>query len=161
MGQFLGTHQGKLDAKNRLSVPASYRNQLKLGAANAPLPANACTPLIVRPSHNHSCLEVWTEVDLNAMAAPLEKLNPFSAEYDDLSLTLFGDAETMEADKEGRIVLPAKFITYAQMDQKRPIAFTGRGKVFEIWDAELLERRKQEATRRTRERSLALSEPRS
>ncbi len=154
MALFQATYHGKLDTKNRVSVPAPYRTQLKLGSANAPLPANAATPLVIRPSHRHPCLEVWTERDFAALAAPLEKLDPFSVEYEDLSLTLFGDAEPMEADKEGRIVLPAKLIEHAELDQSRQISFAGHFRTFQIWDSALLAQRKLAANKATNERDL-------
>ena len=156
MGHFLGTHQGKLDAKKRVSIPASYRMQLKASSANAPLPPTAGAPLVLRPSHIDPCIEVWTETDFAALSEPLSKLDEFSQEYDDLSITLFSEATPMEADKEGRIVLPPDLIARAGLNDQSAIVFMGRGKIFQIWDAALAERRKQEAQQRSRENRLTL-----
>ena len=59
MAQFIGTHQNKLDAKGRVSIPAQFRSVLKQmsHAGEAALVA----PLVLRPSHQHPCIEGWTE----------------------------------------------------------------------------------------------------
>ena len=156
MGQFLGTHQGKLDTKNRVSIPALFRALLKAESAKGSLGSTAGAPLVLRPSHNDQCIEVWSETAFEALSAPLAKLDEFSQEHDDLSITLFADAVPMEADKEGRVVLPANLVAQAGLSDQSAVVFMGRGKIFQIWDAALAERRKQEAQQRSREKRLTL-----
>ena len=104
MTQFLGTHQNRLDAKGRVSVPAPFRAALaqwRNGIRNG----NG-THLVLRPSHQHPCIEAWPMPEFHAFADPLNRLDLFSEEHDDLASALYADAFPVESDKEGRIVLP-------------------------------------------------------
>ena len=65
--QFLGTHQNRLDAKGRVSVPAAFRAALKAGNE-----ANG-THLVLRPSHQHPCIEAWPAAVFEALAEPLNR----------------------------------------------------------------------------------------
>ena len=68
----------------------------------------------LRPSHQHPCIEGWTELGFEALSAPLAKATTSSApEHEDFVMALFGDACAMETDKEGRILLPADLVAHA------------------------------------------------
>jgi MraZ protein len=148
MTQFMGTHQNKLDAKGRVSVPAPFRTALK-GSDEA----NG-THLVLRPSHQHACIEAWPAPDFEALAQPLNQLDVFSPEHDDLAATLYADAFSVEADKEGRIVLPDQLVEYAGLSDA--VVFMGLGRIFQIWEPAAAERRRAEARIRARERGLTL-----
>jgi MraZ protein len=141
MGLFIGTHQNKLDAKGRVSVPASFRSVLKKmsGAGEGALVA----PLILRPSHQHPCIEGWTERGFEALGAPLGEYDQFSIEHDNFAMALFGDACAMETDKEGRIQLPAELVAHAGLTDS--VVFIGTSKTFQIWEPEAGARRLAEA----------------
>ena len=141
MGLFIGTHQNKLDAKGRVSVPAPFRSVLKKmsGAGEGALVA----PLVLRPSHQHPCIEGWTEKGFEALSAPLDQFDQFSAEHDNFAMALFGDACAMETDREGRIQLPAELVAYAGLTDS--VVFIGASKTFQIWEPEAGARRLAEA----------------
>ena len=80
------------------------------------------------------------------------QLAGLSDEHHDLATFLYSDSHRLEADKEGRIVLPAELIAHAGLKPETAITFMGIGSTFEIWDVAAAERRKAEA----RERSAAL-----
>jgi MraZ protein len=141
MTQFLGTHTNRLDAKGRVSIPAPFRAALKPeGTGNA--------QLVLRPSHKHKCIEGWPPAAFHALAKPLEKLDIFSEEHDDLATALYADAFPMEADKEGRIVLPDELKSHAGLTDS--VEFLGRGDIFLIWEPEAAARRRAEARERAR-----------
>ena len=158
MTHFLGTHQNKLDAKGRVSVPAPFRNALKGTAPKAAAlkdgdEANG-THLVLRPSHQHPCIEAWPTPVFEALADPLNRLDLFSQEHDDMAATLYADAFPVEADKEGRIVLPDDLIEYAGLTDA--VVFMGLGRIFQIWEPGAAERRRAEARERTRSRATTL-----
>jgi MraZ protein len=152
MGHFIGTHQNKLDAKGRVSVPASFRSVLKkmCHAGEGALVA----PLILRPSIKYPCIEGWTELGFEALSAPLANYDQFSAEHDDFVMALFGDACPMETDKEGRILLPADLVAYAGL--KDNVVFIGNDKFFQIWEPAAGARRLAEARERVNAAKLTL-----
>jgi MraZ protein len=146
MTQFMGTHQNRLDAKGRVSIPAPFRNLLKND--------DGVTELVLRPSHNHPCIEGWPSAMFEALSAPLLRLAMFSKEQDDLATTLFGDAFRVEPDKEGRIVLPEFLKEYAGLTEG--VTFMGPGPTFEIWEPAAGARRRAEAREHAREHGLTL-----
>ena len=137
MGLFIGTHQNKLDAKGRVSVPAPFRTVLKKmsGAGEGALVA----PLILRPSHQHPCIEGWTEKGFEALSAPLDEYDQFSPEHDNFAVALFGDACAMETDKEGRIHASGRSRRHAGLSDS--VVFIGARNTFQIWEPEAGARR--------------------
>src|SRR6266851_6888156 len=107
MTQFMGTHTNRLDAKGRVSIPASFRAALKSGSAETD-----SAKLILRPSHKHPCIEGWPAAAFNDLDVPMQRLDMFSDDQDDLAFTLYADAAALEPDKEGRIVLPAELAAF-------------------------------------------------
>ncbi len=120
MSQFLGTHQNRLDAKGRVSVPAPFRALLK-GEG-----------LVLRPSHKHACIEAWPVSAFEKLAQPLDNLDLFSEAHDDMAAALYADAYPMEPDKEGRVMLPELLVAHANLNDQ--VVFLGFGRIFHIWE---------------------------
>ena len=146
MTHFLGTHQSRLDAKGRISVPAPFRAALRGGSDTA--------TMILRPSHQLACIEAWPIAVFDALAAPLQQFDVFSDNQNDLATTLYADATPLDADKEGRIVLPEKLLRHAGITDV--LEFMGVGRIFQIWHPEAAERRRAEARERVRSNNLTL-----
>jgi MraZ protein len=145
---FMGTHQNRLDAKGRVSIPAPFRAALKSADG-------ANVALVLRPSHKHPCIEGWPVEAFEELSGPLEQFEVFSEEHDDLAATLYADAYPVETDKEGRIVLPDTLVTHAGL--KDAVIFMVLGRTFQIWEPEAAHRRTAEARERVRVRRLTLA----
>ncbi len=148
MSHFLGTHQNRLDAKGRVSIPAPFRAHLRSESDGGP----ACA--ILRPSHKHPCIEAWPEAVFQTLAGPLDRLDMFSEDQDDLMMTLYADATRVEADKEGRIVLPESLVQHAGLADN--VVFMGLGRTFQIWEPAAAEKRRADARNAARTRALTL-----
>jgi MraZ protein len=122
MTQFMGTHRNRLDAKMRVSVPASFRNVLRLHG----------TELVMRPSHQYACLEAWPMPVFEGFAKPLQRLDLFGERQSALAVSLYADACSLEPDKEGRVVLPDHLVEHAQLTDS--VVFIGLGERFHIWE---------------------------
>lgn len=147
MALFIGTHQNKLDAKGRVSVPAQFRSALKKMSHDGE--GALVAKMYLRPSHQHPCIEGWTELGFEALSAPVaEGYNQFSQEHEDFVMALFGHACALETDKEGRIMLPANLLTHAGVTEN--VVFIGTRNTFQIWEPEAGARRLAEATERAR-----------
>jgi MraZ protein len=151
MTHFLGTHQNRLDAKGRVSVPAPFRAALRQSVEPA---AGLGAQIVLRPSHKHPCVEAWPAAEFQALAAPLDRLDLFSEEHDDLASTLYAEAFPADIDKEGRIVLPDALIAHASLHDA--VVFMGLGRTFQIWEPAAAERRRAEARESARSRRLTL-----
>ncbi len=146
----MGTHTNRLDAKGRVSIPAPFRTALK----HAPAREADAVRIILRPSHKQPCIEGWPADAFAALEAPMQRLDLFSDDQDDLAFTLYADAAALEPDREGRIVLPPELATHAHLGDS--VAFVGLGRKFEIWEPQALERRRADARARSLARSLTL-----
>lgn len=150
MTHFLGTHQNRLDAKGRVSIPAPFRAALK---SHGDTNGNG-THLVLRPSHQHQCIEAWPAELFDALSEQLNRLNLFSPQHDDLAASLFADAFPVEADKEGRVVLPDSLVSYAGLTDA--VVFMGLGRTFQIWEPAAADRRRTEARERAREHGFTI-----
>jgi len=177
MYQFLGSHQNKLDAKGRVSVPASFRAMLREGSALSARDIGArdigareaggrelgrretegrqsgeangtVVHLVLRPSHLHPCIEAWPPSEFATLAAPLEHYSPLSADHEDLAASLYADAYPVESDREGRILIPDQLAAHAGLNEA--VVFMGMGSIFQIWEPAAAERRRAEARARAR-----------
>ena len=145
MTPFLGQHQNRLDAKGRVSVPSAYRSALKA--------LTGSSEMILRPSFTHACIEAWPTTRFNELEKSLNVLDVFSAEYEDLSTAIYADAYPVEADKDGRILLPEALLKHAGLSDA--VVFMGNGQVFQIWEPAAAAARAVEARTRAKERQLA------
>lgn len=122
----MGTHQSRLDAKGRMSIPAPFRAALRT------VSEDGSAALVLRPSHVHACIEGWPAARFAAFAAKFDQLDSFSLDQDDLATTLYSDAWSVEADKEGRIIVPDSLVLHAALTETA--TFMGLGDRFQIWE---------------------------
>lgn len=148
MSHFVGTHQNRIDAKGRVSVPAPFRVSLRAMAD----PEGGF--LVLRPSHQHPCIEAWPVTLFRALSTPLDRLDLFSAAHEDMATTLFADAWPVDADREGRVVLPSQLLRHAGIEDM--MVFMGLGRLFQIWEPAAAERRRAEARESARAQGLSL-----
>ncbi len=146
MANFMGTHRNRLDAKGRVSVPASFRACLR--------PAGDEPSLVLRPSQNHPCIEGWPAEVFATLESPLATLDVFSEDQEDMASLLYADAFPTDPDREGRIILPEPMVAYAGLGEV--VVFMGLGRIFQLWEPEAADRRRTEARERARQRGLTL-----
>jgi MraZ protein len=148
MDQFMGTHQNRVDAKGRVSIPAAFRTVLRAGAPEGPVSA------VLRPSHKFACIEVWPVAAFQQLGGSLERMALFSEDHEDLSAALYADAYPVESDREGRIFLGEKLVRHAGLAET--VVFMGQGRSFTIWEPAAAEQRRAEARARALARGLTL-----
>jgi MraZ protein len=115
----LGEYDHTLDEKNRLTLPAKFRQALGGG--------------VVVTRGMDGCLFVYTRGDWDDfVGARLEGLNPFSREARQMSRFMFAGATETDLDKQGRIMLPPALIEHARLG--REVVVAGVRDHVEIWD---------------------------
>lgn len=119
---FRGAAYLNLDAKGRLAVPAKQRERLlAAGGASLVLTVDRARCLLLFPA------PAWEVVERDFSELPA---------FDDTALDLrrlyLGNAEDVEMDSQGRILLPQHLRAFASLDKR--VAFVGLGVKFEIWD---------------------------
>ena len=79
---------------------------------------------------------------------PLDRLDMFSEDHEDLAAALYADAFPVDADKEGRIVLPEALVAHAGLADS--VVFMGLGRIFQIWEPQAAAARRESARQRAR-----------
>lgn len=124
MSAFFGNHENRLDAKGRVSVPAGFRAALR-GDTEA-------VSLVLRPSHIPGCVEAWPRAAYDGWQRKLDALDHFDPQRAALATLLYGDAQLVESDAQGRILIPGELAALAGL--KDAVNFSGQGDHFQIWE---------------------------
>ena len=120
---FGGVTHLNLDPKNRIAIPARYRDVLQGSYANnitVTLESPQC--LIIYPE------QIWLNVREKIQTLPSGS-HPLVKSYQRLVL---GYAETIEIDRAGRVLLPAVLKKLVGLD--KDVVLVGLGNRFELWD---------------------------
>jgi MraZ protein len=116
---FLGEYEHTLDEKNRLTLPARFREELADGG------------IVTRGLDG--CLEVYTPAAWRRFInLRLEGLDPFSREARQMNRFVFAGAAEALPDKQGRILLPQALLEHARLD--REVVVAGVRDHVEVWD---------------------------
>jgi MraZ protein len=116
---FFGEYEHTIDDKNRLTLPARFRDAFAGG--------------VVLTRGLDQCLDVFPRADWDALvAARLAPLDPFSKEARDLKRFFFSAAADAELDKQGRVLVPPALARHAKLG--REVVVAGVHDHLEIWD---------------------------
>jgi len=135
---FLSHFVKPLDAKGRLSLPASFRAALAKEEG-----------VFIHPALDQPALDCGGEPLIAAIRALLATMPPYSPEREDLALALFGTGERLKLDPEGRLTLSERL--KASIGLTHEAAIVGQGDKFQIWAAPAFAERLEAARARARE----------
>lgn len=90
--------------------------------------------LILRPSFIEGCVEAWPLANYERFQAKLDAMPEMSQEHVGLQTQIFSDAEEMELDGQGRILITGYLAEIANLSDG--VFFMGRGDHFLIWEPE-------------------------
>ena len=143
MALFLSTVVNKIDSKNRVSVPSSFRISLQKQTFKG---------VIAFPSYNYKSIDACGIDRMERISNDIDQNNNFSKqEFDAISLC-FGEAEQLPFDKDGRITLPKKLKQHA--DISNDVLFVGIGPTFQIWNPENYSKKREETIRIVNEKKI-------
>lgn len=130
MIQFLGNIEAKIDAKARIFVPAAFRKILQSSGQNT---------LILRKDIFQDCLvlyplQVWEE----EVAKLRSRLNRWNNEQQAIFRQFVVDAERLEIDTNGRILIPKRYCHMVGISSD--VRFLGVDNTIELWAKESLEK---------------------
>ena len=126
----LGEFTQRLDAKNRLTLPAKLRAAFAEG--------------VVVTKGFDGCLFVFPRGNWDSFVeARLERLDPFNKESRRLSRWFYGGANEYELDGQGRVMLSQSLLQHAQLD--KDIVVAGARDYLEVWDGEAWTRQQAES----------------
>jgi len=134
---FLSTFEHRIDKKGRLSVPAPFRSVLE----------RRRDPLYLFKSLTEPCLEGCGPERIGQIVDAIDSMDSLSAEVATLH-TMLSRAQEMKLDAEGRIMLNADFIAFAELDDAA--LYAGIGRSFQIWLPDRYRSREAEARARAK-----------
>ena len=146
MDRFVSHFTNRLDAKGRVSIPASFR---------AVLTRDGFEGLYVHPSIDAEALDCGGHALLREIDELVARLSPYSEERDMFSTALLGTSEILKVDSEGRVILTESVKTYAGIVSE--VTFVGQGHKFQIWEPGRFRAHLEEARNRVRDLRKQLS----
>jgi MraZ protein len=123
MDRFVSNFTLRLDAKGRVSIPASYR---------AVLGRDGFEGLYCYPALDQPAVDAGGNALLGEIEAMIARYPLYSDERDALTLALYGTSETLKIDGEGRVIFSDALKAHAGISEA--IAFVGLGHKFQIWE---------------------------
>ena len=115
----LGAYDHTLDDKNRLTLPAKFREAFIDG--------------VVITRGLDGCLYAFRREDWDRLVdSRLSTLDPLSPEGRRLQRHFFSGASEAEHDKQGRVMIPAQLIEHAKLSKEVVVA--GVNDRLEVWD---------------------------
>jgi MraZ protein len=115
----LGEYEHAIDDKNRLTLPARFRNRFVEG--------------IVVTRGMDGCLFAYTREDWSRLVETrLATLDPLSQEGRRMQRFFFSGATEGELDRQGRLMLSAALLEHAKLG--RDVVVAGVNDHLEIWD---------------------------
>ena len=115
----LGQYEHTIDDKNRLTLPAKFRESFAEGG--------------VVTMGMDGCLSVYTRDDWeNLVASRLADLDPLDPDGRTVQRFFFANAAEVELDKQGRMIVPAPLVKHARLG--RDVVVAGVYDHLEIWD---------------------------
>jgi MraZ protein len=115
----LGSHDHTLDDKNRLTLPAKFREAFQDG--------------VVVTRGLDGCLYAYRREDWGRLVeSRLATLDPLSPAGRRIQRHFFAGASEAELDKQGRVMIPAQLIEHAKLGKEVVVA--GVNDRLEIWD---------------------------
>ncbi len=121
---FMGQYIHNLDAKGRVIMPALFREELG-------------TSFVVTKGYEH-CLSAYSMAEWESFSKRLMQLPEHNADARRLLRMFASGATVCEADKQGRILLPAHLREHAGIEKE--VVFSGALGRVEIWAGEVWEK---------------------
>lgn len=129
MKTFLGKIDAKLDAKGRVFVPSVFRKVLSEEERER---------VVVRMEADEKYLLVYPESVWNKQVMELQsKLNEWDPEDQMLLMQFVGDAEVLEFDAQGRVLLPKRL--QVRMGLEGEVVFVGMVDKIAMWSKSMYE----------------------
>ncbi len=115
-----GEYRHSLDAKNRIFVPAKFREELG-------------SPLVVSIALRDKCLKIYSAEGWEKYTSAIDDKE---RKLSEVALRFLNSTMTQAVpDKQGRIILTSELLSYANI--KNNVVVVGCGRYAEIWSDEI------------------------
>lgn len=124
-----GSHNRNLDEKNRLAVPKRFRDLLSPGR----------TEVVVAPGTETS-ISLYSLETFEQIGQKLAEKSTNKKESRAYLRVFYSQAEHVSLDSQGRIRIPERLVTFAQLSSQEEVTLIGVHDHCEIWNRNLWEK---------------------
>ncbi|MBR4302755.1 MAG: division/cell wall cluster transcriptional repressor MraZ [Bacteroidaceae bacterium] len=126
---FIGRFSAKIDAKNRVFLPSSFRKTVIAAAEES---------LVIRKDYFENCLVIYPMSEWKAEVERVrQRLNRFDVRQQMVYRQLLSEAQEVQIDSSGRILISKQQLE--KVGIKQDVVFVGMQQVIELWDAKAVE----------------------
>lgn len=133
-----------IDSKNRMSLPAGFRQEIQRRSDRAPILTNA-----------QHCLELHPFEDWQAYEDTLVSLATIDPEAQSFARFMVSGAVECPIDRQGRILVPPHLREHAGLT--REVTVAGVGAKIELWDTARFEAKFNQTQARLEEMAISLA----
>lgn len=156
--RFRGSETFKVDAKGRVSIPAAFRRVIESCDPDW-VPGNRPNIVTVYGGERQNWLEVYTMKAIEEIDEDIERMQRGSSDRLQLEELMHGQAQEMQIDDDGRLVLPQRLREKIGLEGEA--FFISAGDYFKIWKPETYQAHYAERSRRLAEQYPEDFDPRS
>ena len=131
----IGEYYCKLDAKGRLLLPSSFKEQLGEALNEG---------FVLRPGLFETCLDVYGRDDWRKLQDKLGKLNPFKKENQMMVRRINAGAKLVTMDGSGRLQIPKDLVEKCGF--VKDVVITSLPDKMQIWSKEQMEQSNAQMT---------------
>ena len=126
---FIGRFSAKIDAKNRVFLPSSFRKTVIAAAEES---------LVIRKDYFENCLVIYPMSEWKAEVERVrQRLNRFDVRQQMVYRQLLSEAQEVQIDSSGRILISKQQLEKVGIQQD--VVFVGMQQIIELWDAKAVE----------------------
>ena len=129
MISFIGTYDCKADAKGRIMIPVTLKNQM------APVLNKG---FVIKRSVFQPCLELYPMDEWNLLMEKMNKKNRFRKKNNDFIRRFSAGVKPLEIDGTGRLLIPKNLVSIAGISKE--VVLSSAINIIEIWDKESYEK---------------------
>ncbi|MBC8043678.1 MAG: division/cell wall cluster transcriptional repressor MraZ [Rhizobacter sp.] len=126
MAGFIGKENHTIDDKGRLMIPVKFRKKFD--------PASGSEFFLMKMQEKS--LELYERTAWEAVKKKLDGLSDFNPEERKLKMLIYGNLESVEIDKQGRIAVPKEFLEHTKIT--KDVTIIGADNKMIIWNPDLL-----------------------
>ncbi len=129
MISFIGTYDCKADAKGRVMIPVTLKNQM------APIINKG---FVIKRSVFQPCLELYPMEEWNLLMEKMNRKNRFKKKNNDFIRRFSAGVKPVEVDATGRLLIPKNLIDVAGITKE--VVLSSAINIIEIWDKDSYEK---------------------
>lgn len=129
MISFIGTYDCKADAKGRIMIPVTLKNQM------VPILNEG---FVIKRSVFQPCLELYPMSEWNQLMQRMNRKNRFKKKNNDFIRRFTAGVKPVEIDATGRLLIPRNLMSVAGID--KDVVLSSAINIVEIWDKDNYEK---------------------